>query len=212
MAFLRLKTKRKFDLAMEKKATMQALLIDVWWEQCVGLHFLLGFRMTLTKPYVELYGNLLDNLRAMNQAIQFERYERLQIACMSVLSRDMYLVQQQSTALLHEISTVLHENTTTTRLNLKATIARLETQLDLVLKNFQTTQTNCLLETNHAIDQVVPRQENAQSAATTSAFTAKDMEGNIPLGLFLFSMQSLCATMLEFHTTFNQKDHMTVRP
>ncbi|RHY52867.1 hypothetical protein DYB30_005585 [Aphanomyces astaci] len=75
MNFLKLKLKRKFDVAEAKLATMHTLLNDIWWEQLVGLHLPLRFRKPATKPFIDLFGTQLQNLRAMNQAILWERYD-----------------------------------------------------------------------------------------------------------------------------------------
>ncbi|RHY40222.1 hypothetical protein DYB30_010954, partial [Aphanomyces astaci] len=93
MNFLRLKLKRKFDLATAKHAHMKSLLHDVWWEQLVGLHVPLRFKMSVTKPYIDLFGSLVDNLRAMTQAIQLERYERLHTLFMKSLQKQVYMIQ-----------------------------------------------------------------------------------------------------------------------
>ncbi|KDO35398.1 hypothetical protein SPRG_00248 [Saprolegnia parasitica CBS 223.65] len=185
MNFLKLKLQRKFDLAVAKKDTMYALLNDVWWEQSVGLHYALKFQKSVTKPYIDLYASLIDNLRAMNQAIHLERYERLHELFMKKLQRQVYVVQLKSAAALHEISDEIH--LVHKDLNLTQ-IDELERQMESLLQLFQKTQTKIYLREKP---------------------TVADVEGNIPLNLFLFSLQSFCATMMEFQSKLNKKTHNT---
>ncbi|OQR90082.1 transmembrane protein [Achlya hypogyna] len=185
MNFLKIKLQRKFDLAMAKKETMAALLNDVWWEQSVGLHYLLKFQKSVTKPYIELYGSLIDNLRAMNQAIHLERYERLHVLFMQKLQREVYVVQLKSTAVLHEISAEIHLSHKDMNLT---QMDSLEVQMENLLQHFRTTQTKIY---------------------KTKEPTTGDVEGNIPLNLFLFSLQSFCTTMMEFQSKLNKKTHKT---
>ncbi|RQM11405.1 hypothetical protein B5M09_011968, partial [Aphanomyces astaci] len=112
MNFLKLKLKRKFDLALAKHATMTALLNDVWWEQLVGLHLPLRFRLSAVKPFIDLYASQIENLRAMNQAIVLERYETLHELFMKAVQKEVYIVQLHATRLLDEISTQVHQGTT----------------------------------------------------------------------------------------------------
>ncbi|KDO35406.1 hypothetical protein SPRG_00256 [Saprolegnia parasitica CBS 223.65] len=185
MNFLKLKLKRKFDLAHAKKDTMTALLNDVWWEQSVGLHYALEFRTSVTKTYIELYASLIDNLRAMNQAIQLERYERLHTSFMKKLQKDVYMIQLRATAVLNEISDKIHTNNKKLELT---EIRDLERQMEKLLLDFQKTQ-----------NKIYQREKP----------TVTDVEGNIPLNLFLFSLQSFCTTLVEFEETYNTKDHKT---
>ncbi|CAK4098773.1 unnamed protein product [Aphanomyces euteiches] len=185
MNFLRLKLKRKFDLATAKHATMTAMLNDVWWEQLVGLHVPLKFKMSVTKPYIELFGSLIENLRAMNQAIQLERYEHLHELFMRALQREVYVIQLKASSLLNEISQHIHDGDTALALK---SLEDLEKNVESLLQHFQQTQTR------------IYKREKP---------TPKDVEGNIPLNLFLFSLQSYCATLLEFESTFNSRTHKT---
>ncbi|CAK4494111.1 unnamed protein product [Aphanomyces euteiches] len=185
MNFLKLKLKRKFDLAIAKHATMTALLGDVWWEQVVGLHIPLQFRFSAMKPFVDLFGSQIENLRAMNQAILLERYENLHDLFMKELQKEVYVVQLQATRLLDEVSADVHRGTT--EMALKG-MAPLEKHMEKLLTRFQSTQTR-----------IYKRHKP----------TAKQVEGNIPLNLFLFSLQSYCSTLLEFQDTFNSKTHRT---
>ncbi|OQR84667.1 transmembrane protein [Achlya hypogyna] len=185
MNFLKLKLKRKFDMAMAKRDAMTALLNDVWWEQSVGLHYFLTFRTSVTKPYMELYASLIDNLRAMTQAIQLERYERLHMSFMKKLQKDVYMIQLKATTVLNEISKEIHLNNR--KLDLSE-LQELERQMEKLLQDFQKTQTK------------IYHKENP---------TTTDVEGNIPLNLFLFSLQSFCTTLVEFQDAYNNKDHKT---
>ncbi|RHZ24067.1 hypothetical protein DYB37_005483 [Aphanomyces astaci] len=157
MNFLRLKLKRKFDLATAKHAHMKSLLHDVWWEQLVGLHVPLRFKMSVTKPYIDLFGSLVDNLRAMTQAIQLERYERLHTLFMKSLQKQVYMIQVKATALLSEISTHVHDGHT--HLDLRS-LQELEKQIETLLQHFQATQTR------------IYKRESP---------SPKDVEANIPL-------------------------------
>ncbi|KAG9405220.1 hypothetical protein AC1031_004328 [Aphanomyces cochlioides] len=67
-------------------------------------------------------------------------------------------------------------------------MAPLEKHMEKLLTRFQSTQTR-----------IYKRHKP----------TAKQVEGNIPLNLFLFSLQSYCSTLLEFQETFNSKTHRT---
>ncbi|EQC42172.1 hypothetical protein, variant [Saprolegnia diclina VS20] len=185
MNFLKLKLQRKFDLAVAKKDTMYALLNDVWWEQSIGLHYALKFQKSVTKPYIDLYASLIDNLRAMNQAIHLERYERLHELFMKKLQRQVYVVQLKSAAVLHEISDeihLVHKDLNLTQMD------ELERQMEGLLQLFQKTQTK-----------IYSREKP----------TVADVEGNIPLNLFLFSLQSFCTTLVEFQSKLNKKTHNT---
>ncbi|RHY25581.1 hypothetical protein DYB32_008218, partial [Aphanomyces invadans] len=185
MNFLKLKLKRKFDLAIAKHATMTALLNDVWWEQLVGLHIPLKFRLSAVKPFIDLYASQIENLRAMNQAILLERYESLHEAFMKSIQKEVYVVQLHATRLLDEISAQIHVGTT--ELDLKES-ARVEKHMEMLLTHFQATQ-------NRIYKRHAP--------------TPKQVEANIPLNLFLFSLQSYCSTLLEFQPSFNGKTHRT---
>ncbi|OQR99828.1 transmembrane protein [Thraustotheca clavata] len=162
---------RKFEVAMAKRA--------------VGMHYFLTFRTSVTKPYMDLYASLIENLRAMTQAIQLERYERLHMSFMKKIQKDVYMIQLRAVAVLDEISTEIHNNNR--KLDLSE-IKELEHQVEKLLHDFQKTQSK------------IYRKENP---------TAKDVEGNIPLNLFLFSLQSFCTTLIEFQDLYNEKDHKT---
>ncbi|RHY46715.1 hypothetical protein DYB34_010492, partial [Aphanomyces astaci] len=187
MNFLKLKLKRKFDLALAKHATMTALLNDVWWEQLVGLHVPLRFRLSAVKPFIDLYASQIENLRAMNQAIVLERYETLHELFMKAVQKEVYIVQLHATRLLDEISTQVHQGTT--ELDLQES-ARVEKHMESLLTHFQATQ-------NRIYKRHAP--------------TPKQVEANIPLNLFVFSLQSYCSTLLEFQSAFNAKTHTTVQ-
>ncbi|KAF0699726.1 Aste57867_9717 [Aphanomyces stellatus] len=187
MNFLKLKLKRKFDVAIAKHAEMTALLNDVWWEQLVGLHIPLKFRLSAVKPFIDLYGSQIENLRAMNQAIVLERYESLHELFMKSIQKEVYVVQLHATKLLDEISLNVHNGTTAMDLD---GMAKLEKSMEGLLTHFQQTQ-------NRVYKKHKP--------------TASQVEANIPLNLFLFSLQSYCATLLEFQEKFNGKTHHTGR-
>ncbi|OQR93035.1 transmembrane protein [Thraustotheca clavata] len=185
MHFLKLKLKRKCDVAVAKKDAMNTLLNEAWWEQPFGVAKLFKFQKTVTKPYVELYGSLVDCLRAMNQVLQLEHYESLHVAFMKDLQQQVYTVQIQAIALLQEISHEVHQGNKKLALT---RVAALESQMEHLLKKFQVVRQNVYRE-------VQP--------------TPTDVEGILPLNLFLFSLQSFCTTLIEFESKVNQEIHAT---
>ncbi|OQR89767.1 transmembrane protein [Achlya hypogyna] len=185
MHFLRTKLQRKFDLAAAKKDAMTGYLNDAWWEQCIGLAGVLGFKKTVVKPYIDLYASLLDTVRAMNQALQLERYERLHDSFMRELQQDIAAVQVSAMRLLKEISFEVHQGHTALNLG---NVVSLERQVNALLARFQATHTKLY---------------------STMAPTIADVEGNIPLNLFLFALQSLCSTMIEFQAAVDAETHDT---
>ncbi|OQS07383.1 transmembrane protein [Thraustotheca clavata] len=185
MHLLKLKLKRKFELATLKKDKMNALLNDAWWEQCLGLAYLLGFQKTVTQQYISLYGSLLDNLRAMNQAIHQEHHERLHIPFINLIKNQVLGVEFQAMNLLKEISKEVHQGHT--KLSLQS-ITEVEHQIEHLLKCFQMAQHN-IYSTMHP--------------------TTLDVEGNMPVNLFIFSLQSFCTTMIDFQAKINRDTHAT---
>jgi hypothetical protein len=105
--FLRLKLDRKFNAIEARHRQMQTLLDDVWWEQCVGLHFLLRFNHEMTASYVALVGSLIGDLHTLHGAIRLEQYQRLHSTYMKVLHREIAALQTRSGDLLREISTAI---------------------------------------------------------------------------------------------------------
>ncbi|OQR96235.1 transmembrane protein [Achlya hypogyna] len=183
--FHRVKLKRQLDLASAKKNAMLALLDDAWWEQCLGLDAALGFKKTVAKAYVELYAALLRTLHAMSQALHLEQYNRLHGAFVHALQHDIGAVQGQAMALLREITDQVHE----ARIDVELTLAApLQAQLMTLLAKLKTAQTDIF---------------------ATVQPTAADVQGNMPLHLFIFSLQALCATMVEFPDKLRRKNHNT---
>ncbi|DBA01457.1 TPA: hypothetical protein N0F65_005576 [Lagenidium giganteum] len=183
MNFLRLKLRRKFDAAAARHRRMNVLLEDVWWEQAFGFHWLLKFNRSIIKNYVTLVGSLISDLRSLNNAMQLEKYENLHFMYMKVLQREIYVTQMKSGELLNEISKEVHNSVT--ELNLQS-LQALERQMEHTLHRYRTTQNRIL---------------------RTQKVTHKDVEGNVPLNLFLFSMNSFCSTLINFQESFNKKKH-----
>ncbi|GAB9473575.1 hypothetical protein Gpo141_00010725 [Globisporangium polare] len=183
MNFLKLKLRRKFDGATARHQRMNALLDDVWWEQLWCFHYYLKFNRSVTKNYVRLIGSLIADLRSLNSAMQLEQYEHLHFAYMKVLQREIYVIQMRSGDLLNEISGEVH--TCSKHLDLQS-IRSLEIQMENTLHRYRSTQNRTL------------RSKKA---------TLKDVEGNVPLNLFLFSLNSFCSTLIEFQESHNEKQH-----
>ncbi|KAF0717723.1 Aste57867_2135 [Aphanomyces stellatus] len=185
MNFLRQKLKRKFTLAVAKHDKMNELLKDVWWEQAVGLHFALNFRKPSTKAFIELFGSQIENLRAMYQAIILERYESLHEVFMKSLQREVYIVQLNASNLVDEISVAVHNSATDLTLR---SLPTLEKHMEALLTHFQQSQ-----------NRIYKKQKPSPS----------QVEANVPLNLFLFSLQSYCTTVVDFEDKFNGKLHKT---
>ncbi|RHY21732.1 hypothetical protein DYB32_009722 [Aphanomyces invadans] len=188
MNFVKLKLQRKFDVAEAKLADMTTLLSDVWWEQLVGLHVPLQFCKPATKPFVELFGHQLQNLRALNQAILWERYDALHDDFMKALQKQVYLVQLHATKVLDEIADDVHRHVDV-EMALRER-AKLEQHVEQLLALHHATQNN--LFHKHS---PMPAQ----------------VEAMVPLNLFLFTLQAYCTTLVEFEATYNSKTRQTVR-
>lgn len=185
MNFLRVKLKRKFDSAIARHRKMNELLEEVWWEQLFGFHLCLKFNLSIIKNYVRLVGSLIADLQSLNNAMQLEKYEQLHLTFMKVLQREIYVIQMKSGHLLQEISTEVHMSTL--ELDLQS-IKPLEGQMERTLQKYRSTQNRTL------------RQHKA---------TLKDVEGNVPLNLFLFSLNSFCSSLIGFQETHNGRNHNT---
>ncbi|KAF1329320.1 Transmembrane protein, partial [Globisporangium splendens] len=183
MNFLKLKLRRKFDAANARHQRMNKLLDDVWWEQLLGFHYYLKFNRSVMKNYVRLIGSLIADLRSLNSAMQLEKYEHLHLEYMKVLQREIYIIQMRSGDLLNEISEEVHMSSK--HLELKS-IKTLETQMESTLHRYRSTHKRTLRK---------------------KSTTAKDVEGNVPLNLFLFSLNSFCSTLIEFQAIHNEKEH-----
>ncbi|CAH0491870.1 unnamed protein product [Peronospora farinosa] len=182
MNFLKLKLQRKFNAAGERHRRMIALLDDVWWEQLFGFHLIFKFNCSVSKGYVRLIGSLIADLRSLNNAMQLEQYDNLHFMYMKVLQREIYIIQMRSGDLLHEISGEIHASSQ--QLNLQ-TIEQLQSQVENTLRRYRETQIRLL---------------------QSQKITMKDVEGNVPLNLFLFSLNSFCSTLIEYQDTHNKKD------
>ncbi|KAK1939993.1 hypothetical protein P3T76_008316 [Phytophthora citrophthora] len=182
MNFLKLKLQRKFDAAAARHRRMNALLENVWWEQLFGFHLFFKFNRSMTKGYVRLIGSLIADLRSLNNAMQLEQYDQLHFMYMKVLQREIYVIQMRSGDLLHEISGEIHASSQ--QLDLQA-IETLKRQMENTLRHYREAQIRLLQS-----QKVKP----------------KDVEGNVPLNLFLFSLNSFCSTLMEYQDTHNNKD------
>ncbi|KAG3034660.1 hypothetical protein PC121_g19751 [Phytophthora cactorum] len=182
MNFLKLKLQRKFDAAAARHRRMSALLENVWWEQLFGFHLIFKFNRSMAKGYVRLIGSLIADLRSLNNAMQLEQYDQLHFMYMKVLQREIYVIQMRSGDLLHEISGEIHASSE--QLNLQA-IETLKRQMESTLRHYREAQIRLLQ--SHKVK-------------------PKDVEGNVPLNLFLFSLNSFCSTLIEYQDTHNNKD------
>ncbi|KAL3672603.1 hypothetical protein V7S43_001898 [Phytophthora oleae] len=186
MHFLKLKLQRKFDAAAARHRRMDGLLKDAWWEQSFGFHYLLGFHRPIMFNYVKLVGSLISDLRTLSYAMQLEKYEHLHFTYMKVLQREIYIIQTRSGDLLHEITNEVQSASREVKL---AAIPRLETQMETTLHRYRSTQNRTLRK--HPV-------------------TLEEMAGNVPLNLFLFSLNSFCSTMISFQDTHNKKNYTDV--
>ncbi|ETN11692.1 hypothetical protein PPTG_09403 [Phytophthora nicotianae INRA-310] len=181
MNFLKLKLQRKFDAAAARHRRMDALLVDAWWEQSFGLHYLLGFHRPIMFNYVKLVGSLISDLRTLSYAMQLEKYDHLHFTYMKVLQREIYIIQMRSGDLLHEIAREVQSASREVKL---VSIPRLEAQMETTLHRYRSTQNRTL---------------------RTYPVTLEEMAGNVPLNIFLFSLNSFCSTMVGFQEIHNRK-------
>ncbi|KAG6595951.1 putative transmembrane protein [Phytophthora cinnamomi] len=161
---------------------MIKLLEDVWWEQLFGFHLFFKFNRSVAKNYVRLIGSLIADLRSLNNAMQLEQYDQLHFMYMKVLQREIYVIQMRSGDLLNEIASEIHASSE--QLDLQ-TIRTLQRQMENTLRHYREAQIRLL---------------------QSSKVKIKDVEGNVPLNLFLFSLNSFCSTLIEFQGKHNEKD------
>ncbi|POM80782.1 Transmembrane protein [Phytophthora palmivora] len=186
MEFLKLRLKRKFDNAETRYRCMLSLLEDAWWEQCFGLHYPLHFNRVMSRTYIKLVGSLIADLRSLSYAMRLEEYGRLHTTYMEVLKREIYMIQTRSNDLLKEISDEVHA--LSPHLDLK-TLGALENQVEMALYKFRKIQNRTL------------RKE---------AVTPAEVVGNVPLNLFLFSLNSFCSTLISFEHSHNSRTYNDV--
>lgn len=111
MDFLKVTLQRKFEAETARNLRMNTLVEDVWWEQLLGIHYLLKFNRSMVKNQVRLLGSLLGDLRSLSHAMKLEQYERLHIEYMRTLQREIYIIQLRSGDLLDEICAGINSNT-----------------------------------------------------------------------------------------------------
>ncbi|KAI9916982.1 hypothetical protein PsorP6_016811 [Peronosclerospora sorghi] len=186
MKFLKLKLQRKFDAVAARHHRMEALLEDAWWEQSFGFHYVLGFHHPIMVNYVTLVGSLISDLRTLNYAMELEQYEHLHMTYMTILQREVYIVQSRSAELLHEIACEVQSASREVDL---ASIATLKAQMETTLHHYRSVQSRTL---------------------RTHPVTLSEMAGNVPFNLFLFSLNSFCITMIDFQDTNNTKNYTDV--
>ncbi|GAB9473576.1 Transmembrane protein [Globisporangium polare] len=183
MKFLKVILHRKFEATEARHLRMGELVKDVWWEQLFGFHYLLKFNLSMYKNKVNLLESLTSDLRSLNHAMQLEQYEDLHHKYMKVLQREIYVIQVRSGDLLSEIADEVHNSTK--HLELKA-LKPLETQMEKTLHKYRAIQSRTM---------------------QAKQVSVQDVAGNVPLNLFLFSLNSFCATMIKFETTHNLKSY-----
>ncbi|KAI9916461.1 hypothetical protein PsorP6_016823 [Peronosclerospora sorghi] len=179
---LKLKLQRKFHAAHARHRRMLALLENVWCEQLFGFHFLFHLNRSISKGYVWLIGSLLADLQSLNTAIQLEQYDHLHFQYMKIFQREIYMIQVRCGDLLHEISNAIHASSR--QLNLQM-IEQLQRQMDTTLRRYRDAQIRLL---------------------QSQELKMKDVEGNVPLNLFVFSLHSFCSTLIEYQDAHNQKE------
>ncbi|OQR90087.1 transmembrane protein [Achlya hypogyna] len=185
MKHLRQQLDRKFEAAYAKKAVMIALLDDVWWEQSLGLHLLLSYRTSIIKPFLDLYGALLDDLRAMHRAVQAEQFGRFHALLMSRVQNEIYLVQTHAVAAFTGIAREVH-------------------QLHRVLSS------SIVANVSPAMQVLLRDCHRAHSDLCRSSDTSvRDIDDDMTCHLFLFALYSYCTTLVAFPTTFNDIKHNT---
>ncbi|ETL34407.1 hypothetical protein L916_13362 [Phytophthora nicotianae] len=183
MEFLKLRLRRKFDDAEARYRRMESLLEDAWWEQCFGLHYPLRFNRVMSRTYIKLVGSLIADLRTLSYAMRLEKYGRLHTTYMAILKREIYIIQTRSNDLLNEISHEVHD--LSPHLDLKS-LGALENQVEMALYQFRKIQNRTFAK------EVVTPEEVAE---------------NVPLNLFLFSLNSLCSTLLNFQQSYNSRKY-----
>ncbi|KAG3111394.1 hypothetical protein PI124_g9542 [Phytophthora idaei] len=183
MEFLKLRLKRKFDDAEARYRRMISLLEDAWWEQCFGLHYPLHFNRVMSRTYINLVGSLIADLRTLSYAMRLEKYGRLHTTYMAILKREIYIIQTRSNDLLNEISHEVHA--LSPHLDLKS-LGALENQVEMALYRFRKIQNRTF------------RKE---------VVTTEDVADNVPLNLFLFSLNSFCSTLLNFQQSHNSRKY-----
>ncbi|KDO35405.1 hypothetical protein SPRG_00255 [Saprolegnia parasitica CBS 223.65] len=174
---------RRLADAEAKQARMEALLDDVWWEQSVGLHFLFPIRTSIIKPFLGLYANLLDDLRAMSDAVQNGRHGTFHSLVVSHVPKDVYLVQTKSVRALDAIASD-------------------------ILGNARVLSTDAVDEVRTAMTALL-QAAHAAHVECCEAATSSDIEDAMTCYLFLFALESYCETLCTFPRAFNQLQHNT---
>lgn len=184
MNFLRADLRRKFNHINARHQRITELLEFAWWEQLFGFHLCLNFNRSVIKNYVRLLKSLDGDLQSLNNAMQLEKYEQLHMKIMKYLQREIYGIQVKSGVLLEEIAKEVH--TSALKLNLQ-TMAPLVSQTESMLQRYRVAQSHVL------------RQHKS---------TPKDVEGNVPLNLFMFSLNSFASSLIGFQDTHNERNHL----
>uniref|UniRef100_K3WVI3 EF-hand domain-containing protein n=1 Tax=Globisporangium ultimum (strain ATCC 200006 / CBS 805.95 / DAOM BR144) TaxID=431595 RepID=K3WVI3_GLOUD len=183
MDFLRVTLQRKFEAANARNLRMATLVEDVWWEQLFGIHYLLKFNRSMVKNQVRLLTSLTADLRSLSHAMKLEQYEKLHIQYMKTLQREIYIIQLRSGDLLTEICEGIDNSVE--HLELKS-LHPLEIQMENTLHRYRSIQNRTL---------------------RTKKATVQEIAGNVPLNLFLFSLNSFCTTLVEFQASHNAKEY-----
>lgn len=114
----------------------------------------------------------------------WKKYEQLHVGFMEVLQREIYVIQIKSGQLLEEISKEVHDSTL--KLDLQK-IRPLERQMESTLLRYRSMQ-----------NLTFRRQKP----------TLEDVEENVPLNLFLFSLNSFSSSLTGFQENHNARSHM----
>ncbi|CAK4071265.1 unnamed protein product [Aphanomyces euteiches] len=177
--FIKGKLAQKFAQADAKHAAMQALLGDVWWEQLVGLPWLVGFSKVAIDPFVELYMKQLETLRGMDQALQLQRNVAVHTTSMLSLQHEIYKVSMHVSNAMTNISTEIHRGAPYLS---GESMEKLQHRLDDLTHQFHVTRRRVV-----------------------QAKSVEQVQGSLPLHLFHFALDAYCSNLMAFPAIYNAK-------
>lgn len=109
---VQLRIQRLFTNVKKRAEKMNGLLEFVWWEQAIGLHFVLKFHTVVYRKYVHLVLALVGNLQGMGRAMKLDRDVETHERTMKFLRQSIYDVQVKSALVLREVSNEVHKCST----------------------------------------------------------------------------------------------------
>ncbi|KAL8014447.1 putative parvalbumin [Plasmopara halstedii] len=203
LKFFKRRLKQKFDDVEARHCHMMSLLDDAWWEQCFGLHYPLHFNWVMSRTYIRFIGSLIADLRTLCSSLRLDHNSSVHAVYMNVLMREIRIIQSHLNDLISDISSKVHAlSPRKFHFGMYIEIRRLmlffaldlelqslnllENEMDMVLCNFHQIQKQILKE---------------------KLVTFKDVEGNMPLSFFLFSLNSFCSTLVNFQDAYNSRKY-----